>query len=127
MPLDKRAYGGSAGGILIGRAITERPDLFGAALIEVGVLDALRMETTANGVPNIQELGSVGTKPGFDALLAMSALHHVRDGVKDPAVLLTHGFNDHRVEPWMSAKMTARLQAATASGKPVLLDFFSAT
>ena len=113
--------GGSAGGILIGRAITERPDLFAAALIEVGVLDALRMETTTNGVPNIQEFGSVKTKPGFDALLAMSSYHHVRDGQKYPAVLLTHGINDHRVEPWMSAKMTARLQAATASGKPVLL------
>jgi prolyl oligopeptidase len=113
--------GGSAGGILIGRAITERPDLFGAALIEVGVLDALRMETTANGVPNIQEFGSVATRPGFEALLAMSAYHQVRDGTKYPAVLLTHGINDHRVEPWESAKMTARLQAATASGKPVLL------
>ncbi|HEX5103199.1 MAG TPA: prolyl oligopeptidase family serine peptidase, partial [Pirellulaceae bacterium] len=113
--------GGSAGGILIGRSITEHPDLFGAALVEVGVLDALRMETTTNGVPNIQEFGSVATRPGFDALLAMSALHHVRDGVKYPAVLLTHGINDHRVEPWMSAKMTARLQAATASGKPILL------
>jgi prolyl oligopeptidase len=54
-------------------------------------------------------------------LLAMSAYHQVRDGTKYPAVLLTHGINDHRVEPWESAKMTARLQAATASGKPVLL------
>jgi prolyl oligopeptidase len=113
--------GGSAGGILIGRAITERPDLFAAALIDVGDLDALRMETTTNGVPNIQEFGSVVTKSGFDALLAMSSYHHVRDGQRYPAVLLSHGINDHRVEPWMSAKMTARLQAATASGKPVLL------
>jgi prolyl oligopeptidase len=113
--------GGSAGGILIGRSITERPDLFGAALIEVGVLDALRMETTTNGVPNIEEFGSVATKPGFNALLAMSAYHQVRDGEKYPAVLLSHGINDHRVEPWMSAKMTARLQAATASARPVLL------
>lgn len=114
-------HAGSAGGILIGRAITERPDLFAAALIDVGVLDALRMETTTNGVPNIQEFGSVATKPGFDALLAMSAYHHVRDGQKYPAVMLSHGINDRRVEPWFSAKMTARLQAATASGKPVLL------
>jgi prolyl oligopeptidase len=113
--------GGSAGGILIGRAITERPDLFAAALIEVGDLDALRMETTTNGVPNIQEFGSVATRQGFEALLAMSSYHHVRDGEKYPAVLLSHGINDHRVEPWMSGKMTARLQAATASGKPVLL------
>ncbi|MBA4185588.1 MAG: S9 family peptidase [Acidobacteria bacterium] len=112
---------GSAGGILIGRAITERPELFGAAVIQVGATDMLRMETTTNGVPNIQEFGTVKTEEGFRALYEMSALHHVKDGVKYPAVLLTHGINDPRVEPWMSAKMAARLQAATASGKPVLL------
>ncbi|HYE18689.1 MAG TPA: prolyl oligopeptidase family serine peptidase [Tepidisphaeraceae bacterium] len=112
--------GGSAGGILIGRAITTRPDLFRAAIIQVGCTDMIRMETTTNGVPNIAEFGTVKTPAGFKALLEMSALHHVTDGVKYPAVLLTHGINDPRVEPWMSAKMTARLQAATASGRPVL-------
>jgi len=112
--------GGSAGGILIGRAITERPDLFAAAVINVGCLDTLRMETTTNGVPNIPEFGSTRTKEGFDALLAMSAYANVKDGTKYPAVLLTHGINDPRVEPWETAKMVARLQAATTSGKPVL-------
>ena len=107
--------------ILIGRSITERPDLFAAALIHVGCLDALRMETTTNGIPNIQEFGTVKTKAGFDALYAMSAYHHVVDGVGYPAVLLTHGINDPRVDPWHSAKMTARLQVATSSSKPVLL------
>jgi prolyl oligopeptidase len=113
--------GTSAGGILVGRAITERPDLFAAALVNVGCLDMLRSETTMNGVPNIAEFGSVATKEGFDGLLAMSAYHNVKDGVAYPAALLTHGINDPRVEPWHSAKMTARLQAATSSGKPVLL------
>ncbi len=113
--------GGSAGGILIGRAITERPDLFAAALINVGALDAIRFETTTNGVPNIPEFGSVNTKEGFEGLYEMSAYHHVKDGVRYPAVLLTHGINDPRVKPWMSAKMTARLQAASTSGKPILL------
>lgn len=112
--------GGSAGGILIGRAITQRPDLFAAAVIQVGCTDMLRMETTTNGVPNIAEFGTVKTPEGFRGLLQMSAYHQVKDGVKYPAVLLTHGINDPRVEPWMSAKMTARLQAATASGRPVL-------
>ena len=56
----------------------------------------------------------------FCALLEMSAYHHVRDGVKYPAVLVSHGINDPRVEPWESAKMVARMQAATGSGKPVL-------
>ena len=113
--------GGSAGGILIGNSITERPDLFGAAVDAVGDNNALRFETTSNGVPNIPEFGSVKTEEGFQALLAMDAYHKVKNGVKYPAVLLTTGINDPRVEPWMSAKMAARLQAATASGKPILL------
>lgn len=112
--------GGSAGGILIGRAITERPDLFAAAHIAVGCTDMLRFETTMNGPPNVPEFGTVTREDEFRALLAMSTLHHIRDGVKYPAVILTHGINDPRVEPWESAKTTARLQAATASGRPVL-------
>jgi prolyl oligopeptidase len=119
-PAKLAGVGGSAGGILIGRAVTERPDLFAAAILQVGCLDMLRMETTTNGVPNIPEFGTVTSKEGFDGLLAMSAYAHVVDGTKYPAVLLLHGINDPRVEPWMSAKMTARLQAATASGKPIL-------
>ena len=113
--------GGSAGGILIGRAITARPDLFGAAIIQVGCLDMLRSETTPNGVPNIPEFGSVKTETGFKDLYEMSAYAHVKNGMKYPAVLLTTGINDPRVEPWQTAKMAARLQAATASGKPILL------
>src|SRR5262249_38799163 len=119
-PAKLAGTGGSAGGILIGRAITERPDVFAAAIISVGCLDTLRMETTTNGVPNIAEFGSVTTHSGFESLLEMSSYQHVKDGVAYPAVLLTHGINDPRVEPWMSAKMTARLQAATSSGKPIL-------
>jgi prolyl oligopeptidase len=119
-PARLAGQGGSAGGILIGRAITERPDLFGAAVINVGCLDLIRMETTPNGVPNIPEFGSTATEEGFKALLEMSALHHVKDGVAYPAVLLAAGINDPRVDPWMSAKMTARLQTASSSGKPIL-------
>ena len=114
--------GASAGGILVGRAITERPDLFAVALPSVGVLDMLRLETTPNGVPNIAEFGSVKTEEGFKALHAMSSYHHVQDGSRYPAVLLQVGRNDPRVEPWQSAKMAARLQAATTSGKPVLFS-----
>jgi len=113
--------GRSAGGILIGRTITERPDLFGAAIIVSGVLDALRAETTAHGSVDLPEFGSTRTEDGFKALYAMSAYHHVKDGTPYPAVLITAGINDPRVDPWESAKMTARLQAATSSGKPVLL------
>ena len=118
-PAKLTGQGGSAGGILIGRAITERPDLFAAAQISVGCTDMLRFETTMNGPPNVPEFGTVTKPDEFRSLLAMSTLHHVRDGVRYPAVILTHGINDPRVEPWLSAKTTARLQAATASGKPI--------
>jgi prolyl oligopeptidase len=120
-PAHLSGIGGSAGGILIGNSIVERPDLFAAAIDQVGDNNALRFEITPNGVPNIPEFGSVTTEEGFKALLAMDAYHKVKDGAKYPAVLLTTGINDPRVEPWMSAKMAARLQAATASGKPILL------
>ncbi len=120
-PAHLAGEGGSAGGILIGRAFTERPDLFGAAIDQVGCSDMLRMETTSNGVPNIPEFGSTKTEDGFKALYAMSSYHHVKDGTAYPAVLLETGFNDPRVDPWQMAKMTAQLQASTASGKPVLL------
>jgi len=113
--------GGSAGGILIGNSIAERPDLFGAAVDAVGVNDAVRAETTSNGVPNIPEFGSTKTEEGFKALLEMDAYLKIKDGVQYPAVLLVTGINDPRVEPWMSAKMAARLQTATSSGKPILL------
>jgi prolyl oligopeptidase len=111
--------GVSAGGILIGRAITERPDLFGAAVIEVGPADTLRAEIVNPG--SIQEFGSTKTEEGFKVLFAMSAYHHVRDQTAYPATLLTTGMNDPRVGPWESAKMAARLQAATSSSKPILL------
>jgi prolyl oligopeptidase len=116
--------GGSAGGITVGRALTERPDLFAAVVPAVGTLDTLRMEFSPNGPPNIPEFGSVKTREGFQGLLAMSSLHAVKDGTKYPAVMLMHGVNDPRVEVWHSAKMAARLSAATknlSDAKPILL------
>ncbi len=115
------AVGASAGGILIGRAIEERPDLFAAAIVTGPVADALRWGTTANGAGNEVEFGSVKTREGFEDLTAMSPYAHVRNGVNYPAVLVQTGINDGRVAPWQSAKFAARLQAATASGRPVLL------
>jgi prolyl oligopeptidase len=114
--------GGSAGGILVGRAMTERPDLFAAVIPAVGVLDAVRAETEPNGVLNEPEFGTVKKEDEFRAILAMSSYHHVKDGTRYPAVLIPHGANDPRVAVWHSSKMAARLQAATTSGKPVLLD-----
>ena len=113
--------GVSAGGVLIGRTITSEPGLFAAAIDKVGLSDALRFETTQNGETNIPEFGSVKSEAGFKALYEMSAYGHVKDGTAYPAVLLETGINDPRIDPWQVAKMTARLQAATGSGKPVLL------
>jgi prolyl oligopeptidase len=113
--------GGSAGGILVGRAMTADPELYGVAVPQVGVLNALLAETSANGGPNVPEFGTFKVEAQFHALLEMDALHHVVDGVKYPATLVTTGINDPRVPPWESFKFAARLQAATSSGKPVLL------
>jgi prolyl oligopeptidase len=120
-PAHLSGEGGSAGGILIGGAITRRPEIFGTAVISVGISNSLRFEITPNGPANIPEFGSVETKEGFQSLYAMDAYHHVQDCTMYPAVLLTTGINDPRVEPWQSGKMAARLQAATASNKPILL------
>jgi prolyl oligopeptidase len=114
-------YGGSAGGIYVGRAITERPDLFAAAVPAVGVMDAVRMESSANGVANVPEFGTVKKEDEFKALLAMSSYHQLRDGTRYPAVMAVHGVNDIRVDVWQSAKFVSRLATATSSGKPVLL------
>ena len=113
--------GTSAGGVTIGGAITQRPDLFGAALIRVGDSDSLRSELMASGPANIPEFGTVKEPDGFKALYAMDAYQHVKPNTAYPAILLTTGANDPRVAPWQAAKMAARLQASTNSGKPVLL------
>jgi prolyl oligopeptidase len=112
--------GGSAGGIFVGRAITERPDLFAAAVPAVPVLDTVRSEQRANGVANVPEYGTVAKEDEFRGLLAMSSYHALKPGTQYPAVLLTHGVNDIRVDVWQSAKFAARL-AATGSAKPVLM------
>jgi prolyl oligopeptidase len=115
------AVGASAGGITVGRAITERPNLFAAAIIINGVLDAVRSEHTAGGAPNRVEFGSTATEEEFRALFAMSALHHVRSGTVYPAVLLATSLNDARVAPWHSAKFAAALQTANSGSRPILL------
>ena len=106
---------------LVGGSINQRPELFAAAADLVPASDMLRFETTPNGPPNVPEFGSVKTEEGFKGLYAMSAYHHVMDRAPYPAVLVTTGINDPRVDSWQAAKMAARLQAATSSGKPILL------
>ena len=113
--------GGSAGGIMVGRFLTERPDLVTVAISQVGVSNATRAEFSENGPDNVPEFGTVKDPDGFKGLLEMDAYQHVKDGAPYPAVLLTTGANDPRVAPWEAGKMTARLQAATSSRKPIIL------
>jgi prolyl oligopeptidase len=113
--------GTSAGGIAVGGAITQRPELFGAAVDNVGATNILREQLTPGGPANIPEFGD-STKPGdFKYMYPMDAYEHVKDGTKYPAVMGITGVNDPRVSTWIVAKMIARLQAATTSEKPVVL------
>lgn len=115
------ANGRSAGGIVMGGALTIDPGLFRVVLDDVGVSDTLRFETEPNGPPNVPEMGSTSNEAGFHGLYATSAYAHIHDGTPYPAVMFTTGANDPRVSPWHMLKMTARLQAATSSERPVLL------
>lgn len=113
--------GTSAGGVLITRAITERPDLFAAAINNVGCSNALRLEFSSNGPVNIPEFGTVKDSTECAALYEMDGMQHVKKGVNYPAVISVAGWNDSRVVPWQPGKFAAAVQNASTSGKPVLL------
>lgn len=114
--------GFSAGGILIGRAVTERPDLFGASIHNVPLSNPLRGENRANGDMDAREFGTVKDSVEAMGLMEMDAYLHVKPGTHYPAVLAIGGINDSRVPVWQPAKFIAALQRASASGKPVLLQ-----
>lgn len=113
--------GTSAGGIMITRSITERPDLFAAAVCNVGCANAMRLEFGANGPANIPEFGTVMDSVECKALFEMDGVQHVVNGTKYPAILGVGGFNDPRVMVWQPGKFVAAAQKASTSGKPVLL------
>ena len=113
--------GGSNGGLLMGAALTQHPELFRAVVSSVGIYDMLRVELFPNGEFNTTEYGSVKAPDQFRALYAYSPYHRVVDGTRYPAVFLRTGEHDGRVDPANSRKMAARLQAASGSGLPVLL------
>jgi prolyl oligopeptidase len=120
-PAKLAGTGMSAGGILISRAVTERPDLFRAAICEAGVANALRLEAMGNGPINTPEFGTVADPIECAALYEMDGVQHVRIGVKYPAVMGVLGWNDRRVPVWQSGKFVAAMQHTTTSGHPVLL------
>lgn len=113
--------GTSAGGILISRAITERPDLFAAAICNVGCANALRLEFSSNGPVNIPEFGTVKDSIECKALYEMDGMQHVKKDVKYPAVMCVAGWTDPRVVAWQPGKFAAAVQNASSSGKPVLM------
>lgn len=113
--------GTSAGGILISRAITERPDLFAAAICNVGWPNAMRIEFQANGPANVPEFGTVKDSIECRSLFEMDGFQHVVKGIKYPAVISVAGWNDARVVAWQPGKFAAALQNASTSGKPVLM------
>jgi prolyl oligopeptidase len=117
--------GGSNGGLTVATSMTQHPELFRAVVGIAGVYDMLRIESYPNGEFNATEYGSVNDAEQFRAMYAYSPYQHVIDGAKYPAVLFITGENDGRVDPGQSRKMTARLQAATASKFPILLENFS--
>ena len=119
--------GGSNGGLLMGAALTQHPDLFRVVVSHVGIYDMLRVELSPNGEFNITEFGTVKNPDHFKALRAYSPYHNVKNGTRYPAVLMLTGDNDPRVDPMQSRKMIARLQAANASPHPVMLRTNAAT
>jgi prolyl oligopeptidase len=112
--------GGSAGGILIGRAMTERPDLFAAAIPSVGCMNPLRAEESPNGPVNVPEFGTVKDSVECMALIEMDSYLHIEKGTEYPAALVTAGINDPRVIAWQPAKFAAKLQACNTSDNPIL-------
>ncbi len=114
-------WGGSNGGLLVGAAVTQRPDLFAAAVCSAPLLDMVRYERFKIGETWNVEYGSAAKPEELGWLLGYSPYHRVRDGVEYPAVLFTVFSNDTRVDPLHGYKMCAALQHATASGRPVLL------
>jgi prolyl oligopeptidase len=119
--------GGSNGGLLMGAFLTQHPGLARAVVAHVGIYDMLRVELDPNGAFNVTEFGTVKDPAHFRALHVYSPFHRVKDGTKYPAVFFLAGETDGRVNPAHSRKMTARLQAATNSGHPVLARFSSSS
>lgn len=113
--------GGSNGGLLVGACLIQRPDLFGACLPAVGVMDMLRFHLFTAGRYWVDDYGSIDAPEEFQALFAYSPYHNLADGVEYPATLITTADTDDRVVPGHSFKFAARMQAAQGGPAPVLL------
>jgi len=119
--------GESNGGLLMGAVLTQRPDLFGAVIAAVGVMDMLRFDQFGQGAGWTGEFGTPGNAAEFPAIYAYSPLHHIRAGTRYPATLIVTGDHDTRVMPAHSFKFAATMQAAQAGPEPILLDIESSS
>ncbi|MBQ0734571.1 prolyl oligopeptidase family serine peptidase [Aquimarina celericrescens] len=126
-PEKSAIWGTSAGGIMAGRAMTERPDLYAAVIMYSPSTNLVRSEIQPNGPNSVKEFGTVKIREEFEALLEMDSYHHIKKGVKYPATLVGAGMKDGRVVVWDPAKFIARLQASNVSNNPILfaVDFKS--
>ena len=116
-------FGGSNSGLLVGAAMTQRPDLFRAVVCMVPMLDMLRYHLFDNAHVWKEEFGTAEDPEDFQALLAYSPYHHIREGVVYPATMIVSGDADRNCNPLHARKMTALLQAANASAHPIFLDY----
>ncbi len=114
--------GVSAGGILVGRAMTERPDLYAVAISNVGDMNALRSEEAPNGANNVKEFGSYKVPGECEALIEMDAYLQIKKNTAYPATLITAGMNDSRVTAWLPGKFAAKLQVLNISDNPIIFD-----
>ncbi|MGE0812309.1 MAG: prolyl oligopeptidase family protein [Vicinamibacterales bacterium] len=124
-PATLGVMGTSNGGLLVGAALTQRPDLFRAVLCGFPDVDILRFNqyTANNNMPALLEYGDAAIKAQFDAIKQYSPYQHVRSGTAYPAVMLSSGDHDTRVPPLAARKFTARLQASSISGRPIILRY----
>jgi prolyl oligopeptidase len=114
-------HGGSNGGLLVGACLTQRPELYGAAFPEVGVMDMLRFQKFTIGWAWISDFGSSDNPGEFKTLYAYSPLHNLRPGTNYPATLIATSDHDDRVVPGHSFKFAAAMQADQAAPAPVLI------
>ena len=117
--------GGSAGGIAVGRAMTERPDLFGAVVLEYPMVNPTRLDQTPDATVQYDEFGSPQDSVEFQYLYEMDTYMHVRKGEDYPAILLTAGKEDYRVPSWEPAKLAARLARDRNNARATLLRLYN--